>query len=270
MKSNNFIVTLNNPQINVEDFVAVVKAKGFTYCRAQLERGESGTPHIQACFGGKATRFNVVAKMFPGIHVEAAKSPFDSWEYCGKEDTRVEGPYEFGIPPANRARKGDYAKLNKIALEQGPEELVKQNLISIGSYERIKKSVDLYKLHTADHKPIDRLTNEWHYGATGLGKSKKVREDNQDFYLKMPNKWWDGYAGQKTVIIDDFQKEHHVLGYHLKIWGDHYPFQAERKGATLQARPEKIVVTSNYHPKDIWEDPNVLEPILRRFKVIHY
>lgn len=63
--------------------------------------------------------------MVPGAHVEAAKSPFDAWEYCGKEDSRVEGPVQFGIPPANRSRKGDYAKLNKIAIEQGPEELVK-------------------------------------------------------------------------------------------------------------------------------------------------
>lgn len=89
--------------------------------------------------------------MFPTAHVEAAKSPFDSWAYCGKEETRVEGPVEFGVPPANRARKGDYKAFNKIALEKGPEELVEQGLISIKDYERVKKSVDLYKLHTGNH-----------------------------------------------------------------------------------------------------------------------
>lgn len=86
----------------------------------------------------------------------------------------------------------------------------------------------------------------------------------------MPNKWWDGYKEQDVIIIDDLQKEHQCLGYHLKIWGDHYPFPAERKGSTLQIRPGKIIVTSNYHPRDIWTDPAVLEPILRRFKVIEF
>lgn len=70
------------------------------------------------------------------------------------------------------------------------------------------------------------------------------------------------------VIIDDFSREHSCLGYYLKIWADHYPFAAEIKGATCQARPKKIVITSNYHPRDIWDDPCILEPILRRFRVI--
>lgn len=70
------------------------------------------------------------------------------------------------------------------------------------------------------------------------------------------------------ALLEDFGLEHSVLGYHLKIWADHYPFAAEVKGSTLQARPKKIVVTSNYHPSSIWADPNVLGPIVRRFEVI--
>lgn len=35
-------------------------------------------------------------------------------------------------------------------------------------------------------------------------------------------------------------------------------------------RPQKLVITSNYHPKDIWADETTLEPILRRFKIVHF
>lgn len=112
--------------------------------------------------------------------------------------------------------------------------------------------------------------NEWHYGPTGTGKSSTVRKENPIFYHKIPNKWWDGYKDQEVVIIDDFGEEHSCLGYHLKIWADHYPFTAEVKGTTISLRPSKIIVTSNYHPSQIWAKQEQLQPILRRFKMIEY
>jgi hypothetical protein len=118
-KSKNFIITINNPTYDIHQLMDKLKAAGFTYARGQLERGESGTPHLQACFGGKSTRFSVIHKMFPGCYVAGSKSPFDAWEYCGKEDTRVEGPVEYGVPPAAKNRAGDTKKRNAMLLEKG-------------------------------------------------------------------------------------------------------------------------------------------------------
>ena len=58
------------------------------------------------------------------------------------------------------------------------------------------------------------------------------------------------------------------MGYYLKVWGDHYPFPAQIKGGQMMARPKKIIITSNYHPREIWTDAQTVEPITRRFKVI--
>jgi hypothetical protein len=73
----------------------------------------------------------VVTKLIPGAHVEAAKSPFDSWEYCGKADSRVEGPVEFGVPPAALNRKGDLKKRNLMLLEKGPAKAVEDGDIPL-------------------------------------------------------------------------------------------------------------------------------------------
>lgn len=84
------------------------------------------------------------------------------------------------------------------------------------------------------------------------------------------NKWWDGYNDEDTVILDDFPKDDNksnYLGAFLKQWVDRYAFNAEIKGCVRTIRPKTIVVTSNWHPREIWTDVGIIEPILRRFNI---
>jgi len=72
-------------------------------------------------------------------------------------------------------------------------------------------------------------------------------------------------------LVDDIEKdEKHMLG-NLKKWAQHKPFPAEDKyGGFRLVRPKHIAVTSNYHPREIWEDPKEYDTVMRRFKIVEF
>ena len=83
------------------------------------------------------------------------------------------------------------------------------------------------------------------------------------------NKWFDGYQTGQNIILDDFGKDHAWMSSLLKRWADKYAFTAETKGGMISIRPPKIIITSNYHPSDIWElQRDITDPIFARFEVL--
>lgn len=63
----------------------------------QKEKGNTtGYLHWQICIRLKVKeRFSTVKNYFPhGAHIEQARNGFKSFNYCSKEDTRIEGPYD--------------------------------------------------------------------------------------------------------------------------------------------------------------------------------
>lgn len=93
------------------------------------------------------------------------------------------------------------------------------------------------------------MPNLWLWGDAGTGKSFYCRSNWPNAYLKMCNKWWDGYDGEDSVLIEDIGIESgKMLSHHIKIWADRYPFLAESKGLVRKIRPSIILVTSNYSP----------------------
>jgi len=147
---------------------------------------------------------------------------------------------------------------------------VDDGIIGVGDYKRFKISVDLYKSVTAKVADLTELDNEWVFGDPGVGKSRYARQLGEHF-PKSCNKWWDGYAGQDVVIIDDFGLEHKCLGHHIKIWADHYAIEAEVKNGVVAIRPKRIIVTSNYTPAEIWQgDDQMVTAVTRRFKMKNF
>lgn len=128
------------------------------------------------------------------------------------------------MPKPRQNVKGDTKAFNEACLELGPEKMVETGQLSIKDYEKVRKAITLYKLHTAKLEDTKELKNVWYWGPPGVGKSKRAREENPSLFVKPLNKWWDGYSGETAVLLDDVGQEHTFLSYFLKIWGDHYPF----------------------------------------------
>ena len=118
-----------------------------------------------------------------------------------------------------------------------------------------------------------KAKNLWIVGSPGTGKSRLVwdyaEQQGLSVYVKLQNKWWDGYNKHKIVLIDDAGENMKVLASHVKNWADRYPFTAEVKGGTrmINSNDFYFIVTSNYHISDIFNAIDA-EAIERRFDIL--
>ena len=115
-------------------------------------------------------------------------------------------------------------------LEYGVVKAVEEGLIPIEKFKQTKQSLDLFQVMKKEAKATDTLKGEWHYGPTGTGKSRSVRAQYPDAFIKSNDIWWDGYSGEETVIIEEMGPKQ-IGGQHMKQWADHYPFKANQKGS---------------------------------------
>jgi len=247
---------------------SLVDGLSCTYIIYGKEVGASGTPHLQGVvvFGSVRTE-KQVRTLLPACHVEVAKDLSAAIKYCRKDGDVTER----GIPPKTHKEKGDCEKERWLAIRLAAES---GDYSTIDDKTRVTQARTLDYIHDQAQKKrkfadVDELDNHWYYGSSGTGKSRTARTDHPDAYIKMNNKWWDGYAGEDTVIIEDFNMEQSkYLAHHLKIWSDHYPFPAEKKGGTIVIRPKRIIVTSNYSLEECFSDDKTgaLEPLTRRFQ----
>lgn len=232
----------------------------------------TGQKHAQGYCQLKARKRLSQLKKIPDggtVHWEAARGDeIQNRTYCLKDckDDFIEiGEIQVVNPGVREHERWSLARKSAVAgdLDSIPDQIFVQHYSSIRNIARD----NLRPLPEASD-----TTGLWIYGLTGAGKSRYARteygKDPNNLFLKAINKWWDGYKSQSNVLLEDFGKEHSVLGYHLKIWADRYPFPAEIKGSTIQIRPSVLIVTSQYHPRDIWgADPETLAAIERRFRL---
>lgn len=118
--------------------------------------------------------------------------------------------------------------------------------------KKLHENIKLWKQLSCASRTLDVLDNEWIWGSTGAGKSKSVREKHPNAYYKNKEEFWDTYAGEDVVVLEDVDESWGIVLFQLKIWADHYPFQAKIKHLPpIKIRPLKIIVTSNYTIEEV-------------------
>lgn len=246
--------TLNNP--TTTDALADAFPSGVKYAIWQLERGElCGTLHLQGYMEmHRSVRLACMKQILPTAHWEHRKgTAVQARDYCtptkGKGDdadgTYVDGPWEHGtfVPPSGadgimldiveRIKAG--CSLDIIAAEH-PIQYLRHHK----GFYALQQA--LVPRRTFKSEVIVR------WGAPGSGKSRWCFDNYplDDIYSKPEGDWFDGYAGQPVVLIDDFYGDMKYSLF-LKVL-DRYPLLAAVKGAHAQFSPRTIVITSNVHP----------------------
>lgn len=243
-----------------------------TYIIYSYEEGsKEETPHWQGYVEYSSPRSLArMKKLMPRAHCEARRgTSLQASDYCKKDGALILEQGTISPPPntkQNEARKRNWSLAMSLAKEGRFDEM--DESILFPHYHAAKRIRQDYQLPPPD---LEEVTGFWFVGPPNTGKSYTARKLYPGLYDKPCNKWWDGYQGQETVLVDDFDLNHKVLGHHLKRWADCYSFPAEHKGTTIQIRPKRIIVTSNYTISELFcEDPQLCDAITRRFAVTEF
>lgn len=227
-------------------------SKDCIYLKGQKEIGNGGFEHWQflAVFSKQVTINQAKGHFHNSIHLEPSRSDAAN-QYVWKEDTRVAGTqFELGNLPISRARKADWDAVYEDAKAGNMENIPKDILIR--NYTSIKR------IRIDNCRPQFRsdITVHVYWGVSGVGKTRRAwHEAGEDVYIKNSNtKWWDGYRGQKKVIIDEFIGRIDIS--YILTWLDRYPCIAEVKGFSLPLEATEFWITSNVKPEDWYVDIN--------------
>ena len=111
----------------------------------------------------------------------------------------------------------------------------------------------------------------WYWGVTGSGKSYAAHKQSEHPYICLEtNQWWEGYDAHEHVIIDDMRKNFCTYSRLLNLL-DEYGCVVECKGGSRQLLAKQIIITSCYHPAEMYDTREDIEQLLRRIdKIEHF
>lgn len=233
--------------------------------------GTTGQRHYQGYihWSDGTKRFNYVREHIHnafGIygHIEAARgTPAENRIYCTKE--AADKAVELGELPV----QGNRTDLARLATE-----IIEGKSLTDIAYDH---PADYIRYH-GGIKALHTLTNSnprdinvvptvyWFFGPTGAGKSWKAYEMFGDSaYRKEEGMWWDGYSGQRQVILDEYRTNWFPFGTLLKIL-DRYPLRVQIKGTSTELSASVFVITTWARPEVLWasQTSEKLDQLLRR------
>jgi hypothetical protein len=270
-KVRNWFLTINNPEST-----ELPKHPSEKYAVWQLEKGASGTPHLQATIVfANAVTFGAIKELYPTAHIQKVKKLPCAIDYCQKEDTREDGPWERGTPPKGQGKRTDI----ELACE-----VIKSN---IGKKRPLRECAATYPtVFVKMSKGLREWANEMveartqapevhvYFGGTGAGKSTVARTKLPEAWIWNPakGKWFDGYLGQQEAIFEEYRGQ---LPYAqmLSIL-DRYTHEHQVKNGFCNFVATKIAITSPvppamWYPQQCTKRDSIQQLLRRITKVYH-
>jgi len=225
------------------------------------EKGKEGTPHIQGYVEfSSCKRFQTLHNFNERIHWERRKGTSQqAADYCKKDGAWVER----GLL-SHQGKRNDIHFLTDMLEDKATIKEVA--LADPSTFVKYYKGLEKFHFLVQDDRTEPPYI-EWRWGRTGTGKTRGAIEKHpHSYYIKDGTKWWDGYANEEAIIIDDFDAQCWPFRDFLRLT-DRYKYNGQTKGGYDKINSSHIYITCEYHPSHFWVD-NELEQIVRRITKI--
>ncbi len=171
-------------------------------------------------------------------------------EYCTKEDSRIDGPWQIGTRP-KPGKRSDLLQVQMLIDQGGGLRQVAQDhfCVFVRNERGIRSYMNMFQ-------PRRSWMTELYvyYGPTGTGKTRLVfsLERAENLWVSGNDlKWFDGYDGHEAAVFDDFRGDMCRLRWLLRLL-DRYPIRVQIKGGHVQWVPKRIYITSAKSPTDAY------------------
>lgn len=220
---------------------------------------DTGTPHLQGCVTFKRKyRLGALKKMMARAHWEAALAA-DAHNYPQKDGQKVHR-----VDNRRQGKRSDLDDAKEYAAaRKRPREFIAEKA---SSWTAVKSYGLLYDMF-ADPRPIEPIDVRWYHGPTGSGKTRAVFTEFPEVYRVLSDKWWDGYDGQKVVVIDDIRADWCSFRRLLQLT-DIYPFRVEIKGSSREVQYTTIIITAPFPPEEFPHGDEDIQQLLRRVTTV--
>lgn len=287
MTSRSFVFT----QFGSEDIDLMTKYKhihsidneNVRYLVCQIEKTPSTSLlHIQGYIELHSSRRpNTIKELLNdnSAHIEYRKGSRDeARNYCMKLETRAhqnEIPYEYGKWISGQGFRSDFDNMFEMIKDRKSDyELMNE---CPGSFIRYSRGLRDCRFVLNQHEACSNFRKlEVHiiYGHAGVGKTRYIYDKfgyDKVFKLEQDggdnsNVWFDGYNGEKILMLDDFYGWI-KYGFMLNVL-DGYPLRLAIKGGHTWANWDKVYITSNKRP-DGWYAQGISDALARRISTIN-
>lgn len=242
----------------------------------QREKGEKGTEHIQGYVRFKSQkRFQAAKNWFsvPEIHLEPAKgNEKQNKTYCTKEETRVEGPFEYGEYDDKAGAQGKRTDLDEVAekLTKGAtlkEIAVEHPAAFIRYHQGIEKLKDIVQPLPPLEREVKTLVM---WGETGTGKTHRARTGFPDIYEVKPGRDpWGAYDGQEMILFDEFDYTKWSI-QQMNGFCDKWRCKLDCRYKDKYAAWKGVIICANSEPYTWWPNEHQLlrEAFWRRINIV--
>lgn len=257
-RSRGFILTIPLYDVNKERIklhYIIESLQDYDFFVFQIESGDiTGYKHIQLYVEhDDKISFSTLKKFFPRAHIESRLgTKKQAYIYCTKTETRLHGPFEFGIKPSFKTS----SEIKRTATEEFVSAIRggatdKELLECFPSlYLQRKKMInDIREIYNIKFERFNRDVKVYYLsGSTGVGKSSYIRRKfkSSDIYVvsDYDGHPFDNYKGEKVIVFDEY-RSNFSLSLFLQYL-DIYPLDLPARYENKVAKYDYVYIVSNW------------------------